>query len=63
MPRQTPNEHQQPNNNELYDQSPPHPRQTTTRGRSTCTANALDIQQLPKSENEAPISRKDIAQA
>ena len=46
MSTQTSNEHQQLNKDELYNESTFHPWQTVIRGRSTCTANAYDIQQL-----------------
>ena len=63
MSTQTSNEHQQLNKDELYNESTFHPWQTVIRGRSTCTANAYDIQQLLRSENKTPITRKDIAKA
>ena len=63
MSGQTCNENQTLNNDEIFEQSSFHPWQTVVRGRSTCTANAFDIQHTLKSENQTLISRKDIAEA
>ena len=57
------NAEQNLNNNELYDDSSFHPWQQVIRGRSTCTANAFNMQQALKSENKEPLNRKDIAPA
>ena len=63
MSGQTSKEDQPLNNDEIFDQSSFHPWQTVVRVRSTCTANAFDIQNMLKSENQTLISRKDIAAA
>ena len=63
MSGQTSNEDQPLNNDEIFDQSSLHPWQIVVRGRTTCTANAFDIQNMLKSENQTLISRKDIAAA
>ena len=58
MSTPTSDEHQQLNNNKLFDESTFYPWQTFIRGRSTCTVNAYDIQQLLRSKNKTPITRK-----
>ena len=63
MSTQTTNEHQQLNNDELYNESTFRPRHAVIRGRSTYTANPYDIQQLLRTKNKNPITRKDIAKA
>ena len=63
MSTQTTNEHQQLNNDELYDESTFRSWHAIIRGRSICTANAYDILQLLRTENKDPMNRKDIAKA
>ena len=63
MSTQTTNEHQQLNDDQIYDESTFRPWHVVIRGRSTCTANAHDIQQLLRTENKDPITRKDIPKA
>lgn len=63
MSTQTTNEHQQLNNDELYNESTFRPWHAVIRGRSPYTANPYDIQQLLRTKNKNPITRKDIAKA
>ena len=63
MSTQTTNEHQQLNDDQIYDESTFRSWHTVIRGRRTSTANAYDIQQLLRTENKDPIIRKDIAKA
>ena len=63
MSTQTANEHQQLNDDQIYDESTFCSWHTVIRGRRTSTANAYDIQQLLRTENKDPIIRKDIAKA
>ena len=63
MSTQTTNEHQQLNNDELYNESTFRPWHAVVRGRSNYTANLYDIQQLLRTKNKNPITRKDIAKA
>ena len=57
------NTQQELNNDEHYDESTRRPWYHLIRGRSTCTANAYDIQHASKTKNKDPLNRKDIAHA
>ena len=57
------NAQQELNNDELYNESTRRPWYHLIRGRSTCTANAYDIQHASKTKNKDPLNRKDIAHA